>query len=181
MTDSKQQTLGDTSRLEALGAMTQEVDADNPTPEAAAEAQAEAVAMKVAESAAKSWGMIMYSVGGFATMIAPELKPIYSDERCFEWGQAAHAVAEKHGMGAPTSMPEITLLVSTLGFAIPTVFAVKEKIKQAKDGTGPQTWMTKLGLWWRTRKARAQAKAMAAVQPETDINTQTGEATNGSK
>jgi hypothetical protein len=172
---------GDTSRLEALGAMTQEVDAANPTPEAAAEAQAEAVAMTAAEAAAKSWGMIMFSVGGFATMIAPELKPLYSEERCFEWGQAANAVAEKHGLNAPTNMPELTLLVSTLGFAIPTVFAVKEKLKQAKDGTGPQTWLTKVGLWWRTRKARAQAKAMAAVKPEPETHTPNGEADHGSK
>jgi hypothetical protein len=151
----------DMSRLEALGSMTAEVDQANPTPEQQAEQEAEAVAMTESEAAAKSWGMIMFTVGGMATMIAPELRPLYSQERCFEWGQAANAVAEKHGLKGPGNMPEITLLASTLTFAVPTFFAVREKLADARDGKGPATWVSKVGLWWRTRKARKQAAAMA--------------------
>lgn len=159
----------DLSRLEALGTMTAEVDAANPSPEVRAEQEAEAVAISESEAAAKSWGMIMFTVGGMAMMIAPELSPLYTQERCFEWGQAANAVAEKHGLKGPGNMPEITLLASTLTFAVPTFFAVREKIADAKEGKGPATWVSKVGLWWRTRKARAQAKAAAKagmVEPE---------------
>lgn len=151
----------DLSRLEALGNLTAEVDAANPTMEQQAEQQAEAEAISESEAAAKSWGMIMFTVGGMASMIAPELRPLYSQERCFEWGQAANAVAEKHGIKGPGNMPEITLLASTLTFAVPTFFAVKEKLADAREGKGPATWVSKVGLWWRTRKARAQAKAAA--------------------
>ena len=91
----------------------------------------------------------------FEAWIAPELKQLYSQERCFEWGMNAHAVAEKHGLKGPGNMPEVALLASTLTFAVPTVFAVKEKLAEAKDGKGPAGWLAKVGLWWRTRKARA--------------------------
>lgn len=151
----------DLSRLEALGSMTAEVDAMNPSPEQQAEQQAQAEAVTEAEAAAKSWGMVMFTVGGFATMIAPELRTLYTQERCFEWGMAANAVAEKHGLKGPGNMPEVTLLASTLTFAVPTFFAVREKLAEAKDGKGPASWVAKVGLWWRTRKARKQAEQAA--------------------
>ena len=159
----------DMSRLEALGHLTAEVDAENPNPEQQAEQQAQAQAITEAEAEAKSWGMVMFTVGGFATMIAPELKQVYSQERCFEWGMNAYAVAEKHGLKGPGNMPEVTLLASTLTFAVPTFFAVREKLAEAKDGKGPAGWVSKVGLWWRTRKARAQARAAAkAAMTEPD-------------
>lgn len=159
----------DMSRLEALGHLTAEVDGANPTPEQQAEQAQQAQEVSEAEAAAKSWGMVMFTVGGFATMIAPELKQVYSQERCFEWGMAAHAVAEKHGLKGPGNMPEVTLLASTVTFAVPTFFAVRERLAEAKDGKGPAGWVAKVGLWWRTRKARKQAAAAAKaamVEPD---------------
>lgn len=150
-----------TASLEALAGMAQETDAANPGPEqqqAQAEEQARA---SEADMAAKQWGMLMYTVGGFAQMIAPELKQVYSEERCFAWGQQANAVAEKYGWSGPTAMPELALIASTAGFAVPTYFLIRDKLTQAQDGKGPQGWIAKVGLWWRTRKARAQAQQAA--------------------
>lgn len=147
--------------LEALAGMTQETDAANPGAEqqqAQAEEQARA---SEADMAAKQWGMLMYTVGGFAQMIAPELKQVYSEDRCFAWGQQANAVAEKYGWNGPTAMPELALIASTAGFAVPTYFLIRDKMAQAQDGKGPQSWLAKVGLWWRTRKARAQAQQAA--------------------
>lgn len=142
-------------RLEALAGMTQEADAANPSAEDAAQAAKEQAQASEADAAAKQWGMMMYTVGGFAQMIAPELKQVYSEERCFAWGQQANAVAEKYGWNGPSAMPELALLASTAGFAVPTYFLLRQKVQEAQAGKGPQTWLAKMGLWWRTRKARA--------------------------
>lgn len=164
MTTKLQDHTDDMSGLHALGTMTAEIDEANPDPQQAQAKAEEAKAMSEADAQAQSWGMVMFTVGGMATMIAPELRQIYTQERCFEWGQSAYAVAEKHGLKGPGNMPEITLLASTMSFAIPTFFAVREKLKEAQEGKGPVTWLNKLGLWWRTRKARAQAAKMKAGQ-----------------
>lgn len=148
-------------RLEALGGMTEELDAANPDPaqrqaEEAAQA-AEVERATAADLAAKQWGMLMFTIGGFACMVAPDLKPVYSEERCFNWGQQANTVAEKYGWNGPSAMPELALIASTAGFAIPTFFAVRASIAAARDGKGPAGWLARVGLWWRTRKARKAA------------------------
>lgn len=146
-----------TIRLEALGHMTQETEAANPSQED--QQQAAAAQSKAAETdaAAKAWGMMMYTIGGFCQMIAPELKPVYSEDRCFQWGQQANAVAEKYGWNGPSALPELALIASTAGFAVPTFFLMKARIKAAQGEPGPASWVAKMGLWWRTRKARANA------------------------
>lgn len=148
-------------QLNALGGMVEELEGANPGMEAqqaAAEAQAQA---SESEAGARAWGMMMFTIGGFAQMIAPELKPVYSEDRCFQWGQQAQAVAEKYGWGGPTAMPELALVASTAGFAVPTYLVIRGKVEQAKaarDGT----LLEKLAAWWQHRKARkAQAQAPA--------------------
>lgn len=156
-----------TAGLEALGGMTAEVDKDNPDPaKTAAQKEQSDQAQAAADAAlsgAKSWGMLMFTVGGFAQMIAPELRTLYTEERCFDWGQSAYAVAKKYGWDKPDMLPELALAGSTLGFAVPTFLLVRERIKAAREGGGPVGWAEKLGLWWRTRKARKMATA--AVDP----------------
>ncbi len=142
------------NRLESLAAMTQEADAANPSAEQQQEAAAEAAAVSESEAAARQWAILMFTIGGFAQMIEPELKQIYSEDRCLAWGVNANAVAEKYGINSPSAMPELALIVSTAGFFVPTVFVVRAKIKEAKDGSGPASWIAKIGLWWRTRRAR---------------------------
>lgn len=155
-----------TARLEALGGMTAETEAANPGPEAQAAAAEEHAQATEAETAARQWGMLMYTVGGFAQMIEPALKQVYTEERCYAWGQQANAVAEKYGWSGPSAMPELALIASTAGFLVPTWFMVKARLKAANEETGPASWVAKMGLWWRTRKARGQAASV--VKPETE-------------
>lgn len=144
-------------QLEALAGMTAETDAANPdaaTQQAAAEEQAQA---SESEVGARAWGMVMFTIGGFAQMLAPELKPVYTEDRCHAWGQQAQAVAEKYGWTGPSAMPELALIASTAGFAVPTFLLIRQKVEQAKaakDGT----LLEKLGAWWAHRKAQKAAK-----------------------
>ena len=152
-----------TLRLEALGAMTQATEAENPSQEEQQAQAAEQAQASEADAAAKQWGMLMYTIGGFAQMIAPELKQVYSEERCYAWGQQANAVGEKYGWNGPSAMPELALIASTAGFAVPTYFLLKTKLHEAQEGKGPASWLTKAGIWWRTRKAR-KAATVATVE-----------------
>lgn len=144
-----------TVRLEALGHMTQETESANPDPAQQQAEQAEQARVSEADASAKQWGMLMYTIGGFCQMIAPELKTVYSEDRCFAWGQQANAVAEKYGWNGPSSLPELALIASTAGFAVPTYLLMKSRIKQA-ESTSPASLAAKIGLWWRTRKAKAK-------------------------
>lgn len=155
------ENTGSLEGLEALAGMAQQVDGANPSAEQQQAEQAKAAAASEFDQAAMQWGMLMFTVGGFAQMIAPELKPVYTEENCFRWGQQANAVAQKYGWGSPSRMPELALITSTAGFAVPTFFLIREKLREAKEGKGPQSWLNKFGLWWRTRKARQAGAAMA--------------------
>lgn len=151
----------DAQKLEALGRMTTETDAENPDPKEQARQAEQAEQATASDLAAKQWGMLMFTVGGMAQMIAPELRPVYSEERCFAWGQQANAVAEKHGWNGPSAMPEIALIASTAGFLVPTFLVIRQKVEQAKaakDGTLAE----KLAAWWQHRKAKAAAKRAPA-------------------
>ncbi len=167
MTDTTE-TIQPASRLEALAGMTQEADAANPSAEQQQAAAVEQAQATEAEQSAKQWGILMFTIGGFAQMIAPELKAVYSEDRCLAWGMQANAVAEKYGMNGPSAMPELALIASTAGFFLPTFFIVRSKIKEAKDGTGPASWAARAGLWWRTRRARRAAAAMPEAEGEPD-------------
>lgn len=147
--------------LEALGGLTQATDAANPSPEQKqAEAQ-KATQAADAEKSAVEWGRIMFTVGGFACMIEPALKQVYTEEACFDWGRAAHQVAKKYGWDAPTKVPELALIASTFGFAVPTFFMIRERIRSIKEGKAPESWLNKVGLWWRTRKVRRDLQETA--------------------
>lgn len=156
-------------RLEALGGMTAETDAANPSPEQAAQAQASQQAALDDEQEAINWGSIPFTLGGVLTLIEPALAPVYSEERCLMWGRRMHAVAKKRGWTSPSG-PELALLSSTATFVVPSVMLVRAKFQQIRDGSAPaDSIMAKIGLWWRTRKAR---KGMAAaVKPQADQKT----------
>lgn len=149
-------------RLEQLQGMTQEADAANPSAAEQQQAAQQQEQASAADIAAKQWGMLMYTIGGFACMMAPELKPVYSEDRCFAWGQQCNEVAVKYGWDGPSAMPELALIASTAGFAVPTYFVMRQKIgqaKAAKDGS----MLEKIAAWWAHRKARR-----AAAVPPTD-------------
>ena len=154
---STEDTQQGAARLEALAGMTAETDAASPSPEQQQAAAAEQAQEAEADQNARQWGMLMFTLGGFAQMLAPELKPVYTEDRCLMWGQQANAVAEKYGWNGPSHLPELALIASTAGFLVPSYFVISEKIKKAKEGNTPDSLITKIGLWWRTRKAKAQA------------------------
>lgn len=160
--------MADMQKLAALAGMTSETDAENPDP-AEQQQQAEQAARDTeADAGAKAWGMMMFTVGGFAQMLAPELKPVYSEERCFQWGQQAQAVAEKHGWNGPSAMPELALIASTAGFAVPTYLVIRGKVEQAKaakDGT----LLEKVGAWWQHMRAKRAAGKQAASGPAGEV------------
>lgn len=151
-----------TSRLEQLAGMTQEADAANPSAEQQQQAAQETEQASAADIAAKQWGMLMFTIGGFACMIAPELRQVYAEERCFAWGQQANAVAEKYGWNGPSAMPELALIASTAGFFVPTWIVVRQKLehaKAAKDGSIGE----KIAAWWQNRKAKRAAAQVPTV------------------
>ena len=154
-----------TKRLEQLQGLTQEADAANPSAEQQQQAAQEQATISAADIAAKQWGMLMYTIGGFACMIAPELKPVYSEDRCFQWGQQCNEVAVKYGWDGPSAMPELALIASTAGFAVPTYFVMRQKMEQAKavkDGS----LIEKMAAWWQHRKARRAAASVPAQDAE---------------
>lgn len=143
-------------RLAALGQATQETDQANPDPAQAAEQERAERQADEAEQGAKDWGMLPFMIGGLAAMIEPELRQVYSEERCLIWGKSAHQVAQKYGWDSPSNMPELALFTSTVTFAIPTFFMVRAKLAEMKEGKASGL-LAKVGLWWRARKAAKEA------------------------
>lgn len=146
-----------TAGLEALGGMTKQLDGANPSPEQ--QAQAEADKAKAAkESGAREWAQIPRMLGGLVCMIEPQLAQFYTAQACMEWGKAAHATAEKYEWKAPDNLPELALVSSTIGFALPTFLLVRarvQQLRQAQDGS----LLDKLRLWWSERGKSKKAKA----------------------
>jgi hypothetical protein len=146
-----------TLRLEALGPMTQETEDANPDPARAQAEQKQAEQLGAAEQGARNWGMLMFTIGQAFCMLAPELKPVYSEERCLQFGEAAYPVAEKYGWNGPSNIPELALCLSLFTFALPTWMVIRQRmadLKDSKDGSP----LAKLGAWWRNRKAKKAVK-----------------------
>jgi len=152
----------DDNRLEALADMTQGVDAENPTHEQrqqAADTQQQTASM---ENGARDWGVMMFSIGGLLCMAAPELKPVYSEDRCLQWGQHMQQVAEKHKWNSPSNSPEFGLIAATIGFAVPTFFVMRQKLAEAK--TAKESVLGGFVWWWKNRKNKKQASTKDSDQ-----------------
>lgn len=149
-------------RLEALGGMADEVDGAHPAQveQAQAEEQAQERQGAALDAAAKSWGMIPYSIGGTLAILAPKLRDVYTAEACYAWGQSAQAVAEKYGWDSPGNMPELALAAASLGFAVPSYVAIREQLDAMEAGKATGLW-ARIGVWWRARKAKAAAAKAA--------------------
>lgn len=117
----------DEQKFEALGAMVGEVDADGPPTPEQAQAQAAADTM---DANAREWGTIAYMIGGALSMLAPELRQVYSEDACYAWGQSAATVAQKYGWDGPANVPEISLAISTVGLAVPSFLAIRLRLSQ---------------------------------------------------
>jgi hypothetical protein len=143
-----------TDRLEGLAGLTQEFEADNPTPQQQQATAADAAAATVQADSARDWGMLMFAIGGLVCMAAPELKPIYSEDRCITWGQHMQQVADKYGWNAPSNAPEFGLAAASIGFVVPTYLVISQKISEARAAK-KSVW-SGLFYWWKTRKAKPE-------------------------
>lgn len=120
----------DVNKLDALQELVTEVDGEGPpTPQQQEEAKKELDL----EAGARSWGMIAFTIGGGLSLIAPELKQVYSEDACMTWGRSMMPVAEKYGWNSPDSLPELGLLVTSMGLAVPSFLVVREKLRQLKE------------------------------------------------
>ena len=123
----------DMEKMEGLAAVTDQVDADvipkTPEQEAAEEAAAQAADPNVQ---AKAWGMLAFSIGGMLSILAPELKSVYTDEACLAWGHAVVPVAEKYGWDGPGKVPELGLLMASVPLALPTYLVIRKRIAELK-------------------------------------------------
>ncbi|MCZ2495735.1 hypothetical protein GN316_03090 [Xylophilus sp. Kf1] len=111
-------------------------------------------ALVVADPAA-NWAVIPKMVGGMLCMALPELTPIYSEENCLAWGTEMARLAAKRGWETDGLPPEVSVLVVSAVFVVPTTFAIKARTDQRRrmreaaagqqqpqnagepDGTGP--------------------------------------------
>lgn len=77
------------------------------------------------------WAQIPLMVGGMLSMALPELKGVYTEAACTQWGTAMHAVATKYGWEAGETIsrfaPEIALAVASFPLVAPVVHAVKAR------------------------------------------------------
>lgn len=146
----------DANRLEALGGLVDEADAAaGPTPEQAEQQAAEVAAQAVAEQGAAEWGMLAYTIGNTLAMFAPELKQVYTEDACLNWGRAAVPVAEKYGWSGVGKVPELGLALATVSLVAPTVIVIRHRLKNPDADKGGM--LSALRAWWRGRKARAAA------------------------
>lgn len=149
----------DTQKLEALGTLVNEVDAAAPpTPEQAEKLKTEqdaansaAQAAETLEASARQWGSIAYMIGGALAMVAPELRQVYTERACMDWGRAVVPVAEKYGWSGVGHLPELGLLIATAGLAVPSVLAVRAAVAKEKAG-----WLGAVRDWWIGRKSKRE-------------------------
>jgi hypothetical protein len=124
----------DPQKMEALGSMVDEVDANSPEAQAqraAESAQAEAQQLRTV-SEAEAWAAVPSMVGKLACMVAPELQAIYTAESCREWGESMVPVAQKYGWNGPGQLPELNLAIASAALAVPTWMVLRLKLAQLK-------------------------------------------------
>lgn len=85
---------------------------------------------------AQAWGQIAMMVGGVLGMALPELKSVYTEAACLEWGGGMAAVSDKYGWDAGDTAakwaPECMLLMASVPLIVPTVQAIKARQAAAK-------------------------------------------------
>lgn len=158
----------DATKLESLGGLVDEVDAAGPAGQE--QAQQEQEQAQGLEDNARQWGAIVFMIGNAAAMIAPELRQVYTEDACMNWGRAMNPVAEKYGWNGANSIPEIGLLIATAGLVVPSVFAIRARLAAVNDGKEARTWLGSMRQWWLDRKARKNPprSPMEAQQAPTD-------------
>ena len=85
---------------------------------------------------AQTWGQIPFMFGKVLSMALPELKDVYNEQACYQWGVGMAAVSEKYGWDAGEVIgrfgPEIALAVASVPLVVPTFQAIKAR-REAKE------------------------------------------------
>lgn len=158
--------VADLKKLENLGGLVGEVDAESgPTEEQAEKAAAEAAA----QTEAQAWAQVPLALGSALMIVAPELQAIYTKEACEAWGAAMVPVAEKYKWKGPSNLPEIGLLVVTASMAVPTVVVVRAKLQAIREANAAE----------ERREAAAKAAQGATDVVHRDVTVTQGAAGGG--
>lgn len=158
----------DQQKLEGLGTLVDEVE--GPSPEDQAQAQKDQQQAETLEQGAREWGAIAFMIGGAVGMFVPEVKPIYTEDACLNWGRAMMPVAEKRGWNSPSALPELGLLIATMGMVVPTVMLVRAKvaaIREGKESPEKAGIVGQVVAWWRKRR---EGKAQAQEKPASPLD-----------
>lgn len=124
----------DGDRLTALEGMAGAVDDEN-SPERMAEEQAAKKAEEQAaqfDDIAREWGAVAYMIGSALSVLAPELRQVYTEDACMKWGAAVVPVAQKYGWDGPTAVPEFGLVIATAGLAVPSFLVIRKRLQDAR-------------------------------------------------
>ncbi len=98
-----------------------------------AQAPAREAAEQEHADAAQGWAEIPQAVGMLLVQFLPELKSVYSDERCTDWGRHMARLSEKYGWSTDGLPVEVTVGMSTAGFILPTMLAIKARRAAAQQ------------------------------------------------
>lgn len=137
---------------------------------AAAQAEEEALNPGAADQPdpAVVWALIPEKIGQLLAMAVPELRQVYTEQACKEWGVGMAAVSEKYGWDAQETLlkwaPELMLVSATLPLAIPTYVLISAKLDAI-----------------RAERQRAVPPQPAPAQPMKDINPMNNEPGNFSE
>lgn len=147
-------TPTDPTAFSALDAIELEARTEEQAREAA---QAEAAQPSGVPDQVEMWALIPKQLGGILAMALPELRDVYTDAACMQWGAGMAAVAQKYEWDAAEVLakwaPEVALVTATIPLAVPTYFAVSKRLEAAKQ-------------------AREKAAATAPAAPMKDLNTE---------
>lgn len=85
---------------------------------------------------ARAWATMAMTFGGLLGMALPELRDVYTEDACMDWGRGMSLVADKYEWNADDTMakwaPECALVMASLPLVIPTVQAIKERVAASK-------------------------------------------------
>jgi len=75
------------------------------------------------DALAREWAQCPFIFGSIVCEAMPELRPVYTEDRCIAWGRAMVPVAEKHGWNVPAVLMYASLAAATWGMVRPTIRA----------------------------------------------------------
>lgn len=120
--------------LDAMASTIAGIDDDlTPRTPEQLEAEQKAAAQADPEYQAQAWAALVQSIGGMLSIIAPELRQVYTDDACMQWGRAVVPVAEKYGWNGPSSVPELGLIMASVPLALPTGFILARRLKELRE------------------------------------------------